>query len=113
MKINNNRIVLDLNKVQWAKYYWINQYGDMRHTDVTVPTVHSEPVFNSEYAAYHPDYPFESMYERALRLLLLDIWTPVCYMQLTANHSVTFTGKKATTMWKMWCNKILNRKNKT
>lgn len=111
--MNNNKIVLDLNKVQWAKYYWINQYGDRRHIDVTVPTVRSQPVFDSEYAAYHPDYPCETELERAKRLDLLDIWQPVCYMQLTANHSVTFTGTKATTMWKMWCAKILNRKNKT
>lgn len=111
MKTNNNRIVLDLNKVQYGQHYYINQYGDCysAHTSDKYPSVRGE-IVKDGFAAYHPDYPGETMVERARRLELIDVWKSVTVFQLTANHNVTFTGKKAAQMWKMWCAKIMKRK---
>lgn len=112
MKFNNNRIVLDLNKCQWAKFHWVNQYGGICFTLINKPTntVRGQEVSVHRPAMWHPDYPNESELERADRLNLLDIWTPVCTFQLAANHNVTYTGDKAKVMWKAWNEKIFNQK---
>lgn len=110
--MNSNKIVLDLNKVQFAFYYWVNQYGNYMYHEPNDNSIYVQGTFvnGHEIAAYHPSYPGETMLERAKRLDIIDAWVPTCLMQLTANHSVIFTGKKATTMWKMWCAKIIKRK---
>lgn len=110
MKQNNNRIVVDLNKCQYAAFWYVNQYGISVFVKPALPTVRGAYCASYELAGYHPDYPSESMLQRAERLNLLDTWTPVCQFQLTANHSLTYTGDKAVNMWKAWREKIFNKK---
>lgn len=109
--MSNNKTVLDLNKVQHGTFMYINQYGDTLSCIFGYPSVRGA-IVKDEFAAYHPDYPGETMLERAKRLDLIDEWMPVVHFQLTANHRIVYTGKKATTMWKLWCAKIMNRKDK-
>jgi len=61
---------------------------------------------------YHPSWPNETEWQRAERLGLLDVWTPVCSFQLTANHSVTYTGKKAIAMYAAWRAKVFSNNKK-
>lgn len=110
MRTTNNRIVLDLSKAQFARMWYVNQEGGIAFTKPPKPSVRGRLVPDNEPAAPHPDYPGETMLERARRLYLFDTWQPVCTFQLTANHNVTYTGKKATVMWKAWQERIFNKK---
>lgn len=75
-----------------------------------VDTVRLQYVSHESRAMYHPDYLDETEHQRAVRLGLLDVWQSVCSFQLTANHSITYTGKKAHVMWKAWNERIFNKK---
>lgn len=109
MRTSNNRIVVDLNKCQHAAFWYVNQYGQVVDTISPNKSVRLDWVFDFTLAFYHPDYPGETTLARAKRLNLLDIWIPVCQFQLTANHSLTYTGDKAVSMWKAWREKIFNK----
>jgi hypothetical protein len=104
-----NRTVLDLSKVQHGSFWYVNQYGDTRFCEPKAWTVRGYIVSADEIALYHPDYPGESMLKRAHRLNIIDVWTPVCCFQLTANHSIVYTGKKAVNMWAAWRERIFNK----
>lgn len=105
----SNRTVVDLGKVQYASFFWCNQYGIQFYIKPKGPTVRGELVGN-EMAHYHTDYPGETMLERAKRLDILDRWRSVCLLQLTANHRIMYTGNKAKSIWKEWNKRIFNRK---
>ena len=104
-----NKTVLDLSKVQHGTYFWINQYGNQRQYPPEPDSVYGT-VLPTSYAAYHPDFPGETVIERARRLDLLDKWKPVVSFQLTANHTITYTGEKATLMWNMYCERLRRKK---
>jgi hypothetical protein len=121
----SNRTLLDLSKVQHGTFYYVNQYGNIRSqiplwskrtikgvTSGEAITVRSEIMYEHELAAYHPDYPGETLLERAKRLDITDKWTPVVTFQLTANHNIQFTGTKAFKMWELWQAKIYGKNKK-
>lgn len=92
---NTNRTVVDLKKVQFANLFYVNQFGLRKFPKPKVPTVSGqpvpdEPVFNSQ----------ESMLSYAKRCHLLDRWEPVCKLQLSANHKLTYTGNKAISIYR-------------
>lgn len=105
----NNRTVLDLNKVQHATFWYVNQYGQTCPVKPILPTVRGRSVSKVMPAYYHPDWPGETEFDRARRLCLLDQWKPVVQFQLTANHNIIYTGKKAMTMWEAWKAKIFGK----
>jgi len=109
--MTSNRTVLDLGKVQYASFFYRNQEGSVFYTKPKAPTVRGQ-VVGDEIAHFHPLYPGETMLERAKRMDILDRWTPVCVLQLTANHYITYTGKKAVSIWKAWREKIYGPTNK-
>jgi hypothetical protein len=39
---------------------------------------------------------------------VIDVWTEHTVFQLTANHSITFTGKRAKSLWEAWQAKIFS-----
>jgi len=107
----DNKIILNLNSCQWARFYYRNQHGDTRDT-LPAPaymSVRGSVIFKTASAYPHPDYPAETMYERAKRLGLLEQWTPEVFFKVTANAGVIFTGDKAMSMWKAWNAKIFKR----
>jgi len=107
--IKNNRIVVDLNKVQFAHFYYINQWGNKRETlpkDKSWFSVRNEPHYKTEMAMYHAQYPSETLYDRAKRLETLDVWMPEIMFKLQANSTLIYTGKKAVAMHKAWNTKI-------
>lgn len=107
--MRTNKTVLDVSKVQHGTYYWINQYGQIYHSTPLCNSVRLERVFKDELALPHPDYIGETTYDRAKRLGILDVWKPVVSFQLTANHTITFTGKKAEQMWGIWMKHLQNK----
>jgi hypothetical protein len=105
---SNNRVVCDLNKAQWARYGYVNQHGDTMPVLPIGPSVHCL-VFNPSDKHMIEEC---SMLEYATAHNLLDVWKPFVKFQFSANHSLTYTGDKAKTMWKEWGRRIFNKKGK-
>ena len=110
MTKRNNRTILELSKVQHGILYYVNQEGLVSNYLFKTPSVRGRTVSDAEMAYPHPDYPGETTLARAKRLNVLDVWTPVCKFQLTANHNIEFTGDKALTMYDAWCARIFGKK---
>lgn len=112
MSKQDNRIVVDLGKVQYARFYYRNQYDQKR--DVAVPnnhfTLHGVQYHKIEQALHCPGVPNETLYERAKRRESVDVWIPVLKLQLQANHSLVYTGTKAKALWKEWGSRVFNKK---
>lgn len=109
--MNNPQRTIDLKKVQWCDYYWINGKGDTRRTKPQFDTVNDSPVSNVAIA--YPllqESPHETMLERAKRLGILDVWKPVCRIHITANRCLTYTGEKATKFWQAYNAHIYKKK---
>ena len=107
---NHNHIEVDLQKVAYLDYYWTERTESYRRQEKPrKPTVRGKAVDKKEMAAPHLEYPGETLYERAVRLDLLDNWFPVCRLQLTNSHSLVYTGKKAITIHNTWRNKVYGK----
>lgn len=108
----DNKIILDLNKCQWARFYYTNDHGDKRNEPVPEEyfTVHGQIYHLTDKAYPHHLYPEETMFERAKRFGWLDIWTPEIYFKVTANAGVIFFGDKALAMRDAWNAKIFGKK---
>jgi hypothetical protein len=108
MTRTNNSIVVDLNKVQFASFYYRNQYGNVRKLKPRKMTVHGALVspFDTHVTEKIPMTKYAEKYQ------LVDVWMPVLRLQLTANHSLKYTGKKAISIWKEWQRRIFKRKDK-
>lgn len=108
--MNTNRTIVDLNKVQYADFFWST-------STMTSPTKPKQPTVNGvivgdEPAAWLDEFPNETMLQRATRRGLLDKWEPVVRLQLTANHSLTYTGAKAQSIWREWNKRQFSKKGK-
>lgn len=102
MSHQDNRIVVNLRSVQWARYFYSTASGHSRNTLPHFPTVRGEEISKTKYAHWHLEYPLETEYERAVRLGILDVWIPTLRMKLSASSYLIFTGKKAKSLWKEW-----------
>lgn len=95
-----NRVV-SLAHVQYMEMQYVNQYGQSATKKPSFPTVRLERADNT-VAAYHSDYPNETLLERARRLNLLDDWRLQVRVIFTANKSLVFFGKRARSLWSAW-----------
>lgn len=113
----DNRIIVNLRHVSYARLYYENQYGQRRDINKTVITtcivsdfeykgdckgvfsVRNEWHCKCETKVYGNG---QSLYEYARSQGLVDVWTPTLYLQLQANHSLVYTGKKALSIWNKW-----------
>jgi len=95
------QLTIDYNAVSHAALYYENDKGNTRRTLPRCKTVNGQPI-PDEKALWLPDYPDETMLERAIRRKLLDRWWPVCILQFRNNHSMTFSGDKAKQKWKQY-----------
>ncbi len=94
---------IDFRKVQWAEYWYVNQFGEGSRTKIRTPSVHCIPIAEPHSLAMaHYEYPGETVLARAQRLRLLDVWTPKCSFIINANKSLHFTGEAAIKMWKRY-----------
>jgi hypothetical protein len=104
--MNANRIVVDLNKCQYARMYYRNQHGDTTNTIPEKPTVHG--------CLFDPDALVlgskVSMIQFAHDHKLLDVWVPELKLQVQANHRLIYTGDKAVSIYKEWCRRIFKKK---
>lgn len=112
MAKQNNRIVCDLNKVQWAEFSYINQHGHKTFFKPVRYSVYGVTYDKDELALYHADYPKETVIQRATRLGILDVWTPQIILKFSANETLVYTGEKAISIHKTWCAKIYGKSNR-
>lgn len=106
----DNHTELDINVIAYGNCYWRNQHSQHNRLKPTRPTAYLSEFNPSDYAAYHHDYPKETLIERARRLDILDKWLFVAKFQLNNSHTIEFTGDKARDMWAMWKAKLYNKK---
>jgi len=99
----NNRIVFNFSKVMYGKFRYRNQWDQLTPVKPVKPTVYGHTVSDLDFAPEVAGWPKETMLDRAKRRKLLDVWTPECVLQLSANHSLLYTGDKAVAIWKEWC----------
>jgi hypothetical protein len=107
-EMNNNKIVVDLNKVQWMSLYYKNQWEDYSQRKPKKITTRGRPI-NPEEKALMKDMSLISAIEYAKQLGIIDTWTPYCKLQLSANHSLVYSGEKAISIWKEWNKRIFNK----
>lgn len=88
------QLTIDLKAVAYISFYYKNREGKVSRTKPRKPTVHGV-VVKDEVAPIHPDFPNETMLDRAKRLGIVDVWTPVCMYHMRNNHSLKFTGDEA------------------
>jgi len=94
---------VDFNKVQWADYFWINGKGDQRRKMPEGHTVNGDDIVADAIAwPMRLAFPHETMLQRARRLEILDVWRPVCRLNISANRTLTYVGIKATAIWKAY-----------
>lgn len=105
-----HNIVFDLTKVLYATFVYVNQEGDIsRYDKVSVRGIRFDRL---EYAhPMYPEYPLETMYERAKRLGILDVWTPRVTMTFVRG-TLVFKGERANEIWKMWNTYIFSKQKK-
>jgi len=103
----DNRIVVDLSKCQWAIFYYQNQHGDKRNVKPGGPTVYNDAV--DGYYTFTGD---RKMVEVAKERSLLDIWTPCVVLKLTANETLKYKGEKAVSIYNAWSERIFNKGKK-
>lgn len=103
----NNRIILDLNKAQWARFYYENQHGDKRNLKPTSPTVYNTYIDINNTPVGQPT---KTMIVYAKEQKLLDVWTPCVVFKLTAHECLKYKGDKAVSLYEAWKEKIFNRK---
>jgi len=104
---NDNKVVCDINKVQYAELFFVNQYGNKRLKMPEHPSVRGDE-FNPDAICLGSGSM--SMMEYATKNKMLDIWTPVAEFQYASNHFLSFTDDKALSMWQAWKAKIFGKK---
>lgn len=65
------KTIFDINKVAYCTFWYENQNGIRSNKDRT--SVHGISIDSLVYALPHPEYPCETVLERARRLNILDI----------------------------------------
>lgn len=98
-------LVIDLTKCQWATLCYMTKDNYTSTCCPTWPTVHGKS-FNMGTKHFSEDC---TLLEYAIKNKLIDIWFPICTFQLSANHTVTYTGDKAITMYDAWKAKIFSQ----
>lgn len=103
---HDNRIILDLSKVQWARFGYRNQHGDFRDKKPTEPTV-----FNQSFTQHEMCWQQgQTMLAYATAKKILDVWQPEVKFKLTAHECLVYTGEKAISLYAAWREKIFNKK---
>ena len=106
--LKDNRAVCNLNKVNYARYFYRSQFGQERPTLPKYPTAHGTKL-EGNFAKVSPDDPIETAEEAARRLRVLDIWTPICVLQFSSTHAIEYSGAKAKSIWKEYCRRIFKK----
>ena len=101
--------ILNFRTVQFATMYYVQQNGYVQKNKPRKPTVYGYRELTDELAfPLLDEYPRETLRERAVRLDIVDEWTPVTTFHVTANRTVKYRGEKAKSMWNAWSEYVFN-----
>lgn len=100
----DKQILVNFKAVRYATFYYVNQsHTYKRRTLPKYPTTNGSELIDPNGEAFpHTDYPNETNLQRASRLNLVDIWTPVCELEFAAHRKLKFIGEEAVKMWKSY-----------
>lgn len=108
--------VTDLNKVQWASFFYKNQWGNYRLKKPKNLTVHNKEYDDKDFAVDgftdEGEFILKPALEVAKKLNVVDRWIPHCKLQLSSNHTITYAGERAISIWKTWQAKTFKAKKK-
>lgn len=104
MTKQNNRIVVNLNKVTHARLRWrVTNVGYESYRDIYLE---SFTIYGQSYSLNDTVYNSErTVLTVARERGMLDKWERILELQLSNNHSLIYTGDKALSLWKAWCAK--------
>lgn len=116
--ISDNRIIVDINKVTHARFFYRNQHGDERNKLFRASLISvrnciyekDEPV--KMYSDILGEFVNTNVLSYSISRSILDIWQPVLHLQCSSTHKLEYTGDKATELWKAWCAKIFKKRGK-
>ncbi len=103
----DNRIVVDLRKVQWARFCYVNQYGQIVNVLPAEMTYRLRTFTKTGYMLQTgreiiANKPKVSEHDWIVSKGYQDKWTATLTLKLTANESLVYTGTKAKSIWKEW-----------
>lgn len=109
--MKDNKVIVDLTKCQWAKFFYRNQYGNISDLQ---PSYHSNRgiIFDPDDLKYSVAGEKITMLQFATKNNLLDMWQPCVKLKLTASETLLYSGDKAVSIYKEWCSRIFNKKGK-
>jgi len=110
---HDNKIVVDLSKVQHARFGYRNQYGQWsdHRPAYSVRGLSFDPKAKAFVMGHEGEIP-KTLLWVAEDQGLLDHWHPVVKLKLTANESLEYSGDRAVSIYKEWCSRIFKHKNK-
>jgi hypothetical protein len=104
--------VISIDKIIAATFSWVNQHNNLSlHRKPKAPTANGSFI-PSGYAAYHADFPCETMLERARRLDIIDRWKPNLYLRLQGGVRMTIQGPQALSLWEAYKAREFNKSHK-
>jgi hypothetical protein len=116
MSKKDNRIILDISKVSWGRFYYQNQWGHTSNFKVNYDPegyYHGIYVDANEPAVFHPDFPGETLRERYIRRgVEHDKWEPQMAFRLHAGEILIYTGDKALSMRDAWNARVFKKTKK-
>lgn len=108
--MSNLQHTIRFTDITYAKFWYVNQYGDTRKTKPDMPTYHGTPVHDNELSFLHGEGPKERLVDHIIRKKCIDVWTARCKYQLRNSHSFLYTGEEAIKKWKQYNAHIYNNK---
>lgn len=104
----DNKIIVDLSKVQHARFGYKNQYGQWSDTKPEY-SLRGSPISGNEMC-YDKNLELVNAINYTIKKNLVDIWHPVVILKLTANESLEYTGDRAISIYKEFCGRVFNKK---
>ena len=108
----NNRIVVDLNKVAYASLLFVTDNNGVRYERYKM--LNEQYMFSINGVIYVKEEKLfgtdKYLYDVAKKRNSLDIWYPELTLQLSCSHKLVYTGDKALSIWKAWNTKQFGKK---
>lgn len=100
--------VINLSLVSYFVFGYSNNKETFFEKKPKCPMVNGQVFNGDELAGPHPDYPGETLAQRAERRGLLDVWEPRIQITMSNGHNIAFYGDKAIKIHGLLWNKFKN-----
>ena len=111
--MNSVTTTVDLGKVSYADFFFETADGQCRSKRRPQGiTVHGRVIQESDLALPLPEYPGETVGQRAVRRKLVDRWIPVIVLRVSSADKLRFTGERAENLWDAWNARVFGSRRK-